>query len=264
MYIQMSIHLSSYHKIFAKMEVENFFCKKREIENNYIFSIITILVLLVLILLNSCEDIFETDLSNKNIILIAPGDSLHTDFSSQTFYWEQVKGALTYRLQIVSPHFNAIQKLVLDTSITFLKFSVNLSPGLYEWRVRAENGSSKTLYVYRYLQIDSTLDLAKQKVLLTHPADNIAINNKSITFSWSDIYNATGYNFQLWEPDLNGSKIIDTTLNVLSLPSGSNLPDGNYTWGVKAFNNNTNTDMTFRKFMIDRTVPSIIPTLVFK
>jgi hypothetical protein len=209
----------------------------------------------------ACHDIFETDLSGKKVVLLAPGDSLRTEYGTQTFYWEELDGALTYNLQVATPSFSRIEQLIVDTTVSSQKFTMNLTPGMYEWRVRAQNGSSKTEYVTRSLQIDSTMDLTKQKVLLNSPSDGIATNIKKIFFSWSLIYNATGYNFQVWQPDLSGTKVIDTTITSINVTMGASLADGNYTWGVKAFNNNTNTDMVARKIMIDRTVPTIIPTL---
>jgi len=209
----------------------------------------------------ACDDIFEPDLSGKKLVLVAPGDSIKTDLSTQTFYWEELKGALDYNLQIVIPSFNKIQQFVLDTTITSHSFIVNLSPGKYEWRVRAQNGSSKTGYIVRMFEIDSTMDLTKQKVLLTSPADEISTNNRKILFGWSRLYNATGYNVQIWKPDLTGSIVKDTTITTISASMGSDLADGNYVWGVKAFNANTNTNLATRKVTIDRTAPTIIPAL---
>lgn len=209
----------------------------------------------------ACDDIFETDLSGKKVVLMAPGDSIRTEFGTQNFFWEEMKGASSYNLQIVTPSFNKIEQFVLDTNVTAHNFMINLTPGVYQWRVRAKNGSSSSDYVVRTLQIDSTLDLTKQKVILTNPADELATNNRKITFGWSLIYNATGYNLQIWKPDLTGAKVKDTTLTTTSVSMGSDLPDGNYVWGIKAFNTNTNTNLAVRKMIIDRTNPTSAPSL---
>jgi len=219
--------------------------------------------LLFFLIVWACDDIFEIDLSGKKVVLIAPGDSIHTEYGTQTFYWGEVKGASSYNLQVVTPSFKHIEQFLADTNVTGPKFTLNLTPGRsYEWRVIAKNGSSKSDSFYIWtLQIDSTTDLRKQKVLLNSPADNMITNIKKIGFNWSLISNTTGYNFQIWKPDLNGSRVMDTTVTSENIATGANLADGTYIWGVKAINNNTSTDLATRKMIIDRTPPKNVPTL---
>jgi hypothetical protein len=213
--------------------------------------------------MTSCDDIIEKDLSGKKVALVAPGDSLQTDINSQTFYWEEMNGTLSYNLQIVSPSFNRIEQFVLDTNISTHSFEINLTPGAYEWRVRAANGSSKSDYALRSLQIFATNDVTKQKVQLTNPSDAKATNLTSLVFDWQILYNATDYIFQIWEPDLNGTKIKDTLISSSSLSINWTWPNGSYIWGVKAYNNisNTYTQFTARSIMVDTIPPSVISSI---
>ena len=94
----------------------------------------------------ACNDIFEDDLGSLKVYLLAPGNYLASQQFTNTFFWEDVPGALTYNLQIVEPGFSQISNLLLDTTITDYKYSFTLTPGTYQWRVKAINGSSETSY----------------------------------------------------------------------------------------------------------------------
>jgi len=118
-------------------------------------SIKILLLFLLLIGFTTCEDIIEVNLSDFNVSLLAPTNGLSTTDSDHKFYWENLKGAEEYNLQIVSPRFSSISKFVLDTTITDNNFDFTLSPDEYEWRVKAINASSHTDYSVFNLTIGS-------------------------------------------------------------------------------------------------------------
>jgi len=95
--------------------------------------------------LTACKSIIEEDISDKNVIINTPNSSTVTSYN-QLFWWEKVDGALTYQMQIASPNFTNIQKLLLDTNTTSNKIDFTLAAGNYEWRVRAINGSYQSPY----------------------------------------------------------------------------------------------------------------------
>jgi hypothetical protein len=102
-----------------------------------------LIVFLVLTGLLACDTAFETDLAGKKVILLAPANNLSTTDRTHTFYWEQLQGAAEYRLQVVSPRFDSIVKLIADTTISFDRFKLtNLDAASYQWRVQALNNSS--------------------------------------------------------------------------------------------------------------------------
>jgi hypothetical protein len=101
-------------------------------------------MLLILIWAESCGEIIEPSIDKKNVHLLAPGNNYQSANNNVSFWFEAIDGALFYRLQVVSPTFDSIGVLVLDTLINTNKFMYTIEPGKYQWRVRAENNSSKT------------------------------------------------------------------------------------------------------------------------
>jgi len=210
---------------------------------------------LTMIFLPSCKDIIEDDLEGKNVVLTAPKDCLKTEALTQVFWWEEVEGALKYNFQIVSPSFTNVQELVIDSNTIKTQYQFTLHPGTYQWRVRAFNGSSTTLYTTYNLIIDSTANLSSQQVVLITPTNGFATTQTSLTFKWYELYNANDYRFELHSPDWEGElvynpEIIDGTELTLTLTEGS------YMWGVQAQNSSSSSMFTTRSLIIDLTNPS--------
>ena len=118
-------------------------------------SLFSLLVFLILSFY-SCIDIFEKDISDKKIELLAPADNTSTTETSNKFWWSGMDGALWYELQVVTPQFSGITSLKLDTTIENNYFQFSLQPGVYHWRVRALNGSSTTEFTTNSLTISSS------------------------------------------------------------------------------------------------------------
>jgi hypothetical protein len=205
-------------------------------------------------MLVACDDIFETDLSNKTVKLLAPANKIKTKFGTQTFYWEELKGATSYKLQVVTPSFDSIQQFVADTSVLHNNFMLNLTPGSYQWRVIAKNGSSKTDSATIWtVTIDTTTDLQNLKVELDSPKDGFVTNAKKNTFTWKPLPYATGYYFLIGTSDLSGLDGVKVTTTSISLDT---LKNGSYNWGVKAFNGTTITGSWItRTILIDTIAP---------
>jgi hypothetical protein len=110
---------------------------------------IIVAIVLSVIVFNSCEELTEVDLSNIPIRIIAPIDSLKTTILSNTFAWENVTGAIKYQIQIVSPKFDSVTRFVVDSSVSKSPFTYSLSPGRYQWRIRAINTGTQTSYFLR-------------------------------------------------------------------------------------------------------------------
>jgi hypothetical protein len=220
------------------------------------------LVLFVIgIFISSCEQLIEKDITNNELILIAPGDNLKTIYSTQTFWWEELDGALTYNLQVVSPSFESIEIIMADTLLSKNKFTINLFPGNFEWRVRAQNGSYKSQFFLRTLLIDSTMDLKGHKVTLISPVESSFTNSLSTLLKWQKLYNADNYSIEVhnntWTGDLVFSSL-SVTSDTLTVKG---LSEGIYLWGIKAWNRTSATDFNSRKVTIDRTDPGL-PSLI--
>lgn len=106
-------------------------------------------VILCMFWVIGCEDVFEKDLSKKEVVLVAPGDSIRTSYEQQVFVWEEIEGATGYRLIIVSPQFERPERCLLDTLVAGRQFSFTLKPGEYQWRVRPENSAYEGIYSTR-------------------------------------------------------------------------------------------------------------------
>ena len=102
------------------------------------------LIILIVICLISCDETLEFSLIGKKVTLLAPVNNLNTTDSVHTFYWEKLNGAVQYQLQIVSPRFDSIVRLVDDTIITNNTFHTELDKGTYQWRVKALNNSTQS------------------------------------------------------------------------------------------------------------------------
>jgi hypothetical protein len=215
-----------------------------------------------LVFLSSCTDVFEKNMEKQTVILLAPANNLQTDISTHTFWWEEVKHARYYNLQLVKGSFSNILSLELDTHLTSEKFTYTLLPGSYQWRVRAYNNGSSTAFSVFSLQIDSTSDLSQQQVVLIAPANQFVSNNTQPIFQWYELYNAESYRFEIRTPNWNGvlaisPQIISAASYTPSIP----LPEGLYEWGVQALNNASASAFSKRSIHIDTTAPGK-PTLI--
>ncbi len=102
----------------------------------------------------SCDDIiFEEDISESFVHILAPVNNAQVRAGNISFNWEPVTYANAYQLQIALPNFANAQQIVLDTIISNTSFSKILLPNNYEWRLRAENSAFETVYFTNLLSI---------------------------------------------------------------------------------------------------------------
>src|SRR5215217_1004573 len=118
----------------------------KKLSNFSSISTLPIFYLLLIIIFSGCKEFIEPSIAKRYVVQLAPANSSESTQYNQTFWWEPVEDALKYRLQVANPNFDRTQVLVLDTLVETNKFNYTLEPGTYEWRVRAENGSSETAY----------------------------------------------------------------------------------------------------------------------
>jgi hypothetical protein len=212
-----------------------------------------LIVLLFIIFIIGCEDIIEPDLSNDIVILLSPPDGHQTAVSTQTFWWEELEKAQGYNLQVVSPTFDYIERLFVDTNLQVNKYTMTLLPGEYEWRVRAYNNTTSTDYTTYSFSIDSTVDISQEIIQLMYPYDFDTSNLLEKQFSWIPLYNADNYNFQLYfENQIVYSDDIEYDTLTLNLADG----EGRYKWEVRGQNTYSNTIYSSRNMFIDTTSPA--------
>ncbi|MBI4646424.1 MAG: hypothetical protein HY738_07480 [Bacteroidia bacterium] len=220
-------------------------------------------------LLTMCNDIFEKNLEKKTVTLISPYNGMITEQLSILFWWEELDGADSYQLQVVTPSFDSIQRLMLDTNLTTNIFQHTFSPGNFQWRVKAFNSAYETLYSTWSFTIDSSNSLSGQTVILKSPADNYITNDTSLNFSWYPLLNATSYRFEINnESSLLFSINLDTTAVTIPYYNSDNImlcpafDEGGFTWCVQAYNEISQSISSARSFIVDTTAPPT-PTLIY-
>jgi hypothetical protein len=207
--------------------------------------------------LSSCKEIIEPSLTKRNLVLNAPADGYESTKYQINFWWNEVEDALGYRLQVVSGTFEAPGGLVLDTLVQDYKFAGNLDPGEYEWRVRAENGSSQTTYsaVRRFTVLQSSIK--EQSVRLAAPGEGFLTKQAAVSFRWGSLYGATKYHLQV---DTNSFADESAVLYDKTIPGqqiGYTLPkDRQYQWRVRAENDTAQARWSaVSQFTYDKTPP---------
>lgn len=114
---------------------------------------ICVSLLITSVILISCDDIFEKDISAEVMVIISPNEGHNFNQGDVLFWWDYMNGADYYQVQIVEPGFDLIEKLVSDTIVEANKFIVNLEAGDYEWRIRACNSAYCTAFFSSKLTI---------------------------------------------------------------------------------------------------------------
>lgn len=203
----------------------------------------------------SCNDIIDKKLDSITVKIYNPADSFVTSSYNVVFMWEQVSGASGYRIQVVQPDFSNIQSLILDTLVNASKFSYVLLPGNYQWRLRAENGSSSSLYITRKLKVDTNSDLNGQNFSVISPINNYAVNSSVVNFSWSAFPYANQYQYVLM--DTTGIAIHNRYSYGILLTD--TIYEGVFLWKVRAIDTGRSTATMFstpNRLIIDLTPPA--------
>jgi len=100
---------------------------------------------ITIVCITSCEEIFEPDVNMERISLLSPIDSTVSQDTIQTFYWQHTLQYADYQLQVVSPRFDSMIKLVADTITSRNQIKLVLEKGRqYQWRVRGLTNSTAT------------------------------------------------------------------------------------------------------------------------
>jgi len=217
-------------------------------------------VLLGLVLLSTgCKEFIEPSIEKKNTVLLAPSNGTETNVYNQTFWWEELDNALQYRLQVVMPDFNNTSRLVLDTIVTKSKFSYTLEPGNYEWRVRAENGSSQTPYSKAAFVINPS-SIEQQQVQLQSPANNFVTNQSSAVFKWLKLFGADKYQLQIDTANFEDETVLFFNKSTPNQEFNVTLTrDKVYRWRVKAVNATVESKWSvIQNLTLDKTPPGIV------
>lgn len=203
----------------------------------------------------SCSIFTEPDISDSEVYIISPPDSISSTASTQTLWWEYVPDATGYNVLIVNPAWDSVVSLIADSNVTENKFVVTLTPGEYDWGVSAYNHSSSTPFTISHITIDTSSELTNQLVVLQSPEDNYNTNKPHILFSWYPLTGANSYLFDIRYNSWQGSNVIPTYLTYSDTFS-LDLKEGVYYWGVQGRNDFSSTrDRKIRGLIVDTTAP---------
>jgi hypothetical protein len=193
--------------------------------------------LLMNTLLSSCKEFIEPSIARRQVFLEAPADQYQSTKYNLNFWWDEVEDALSYRLQVVTPGFDSIGSLVLDTLVKGNKFTITLEPGNYQWRVRAENGSSQTAYSSVRSFIVEESSLTNQTVSLSSPANNSVISQNVGLFKWNSLFSATKYQVEIDTNNFTDENTLVYNQTVPGQQVNFSFPkDQTYAWRVRAEN----------------------------
>lgn len=205
----------------------------------------------------SCEEVlFEQDISQDRVNLIAPANNTEIEANSVRFNWESLKGATNYEIQIATPNFANANQLVLNTVTDSTFYQSELIENDYEWRVRAQNSGYATAYSSAKFSVIPITNFSNNMVILLSPANGLITNEDSVNLQWEDVLEAIQYRIQIL--DENGDPIqsestTDTNLDII-------FPEGNLRWQVRAEKDNEYTLYSSRNILVDKTAPNA-PTL---
>ena len=215
-------------------------------ENSYFNTTDKIRFLLLIlsgVLLSGCSDFIEEDISNDTVQMIIPQSGATLTSNNVHFKWDELKGADSYRLQLVQPSFSSIQDFLLDSLIANTEFYYILNPGDYEFQIRGENSAYETVYSGPYaFTVDSVSDLSGQSISLVAPLDMYYTNQTDFTASWQNLYAADYYEFQIRSgSNFSAGSILLTVSNVYGLSyatsSGPFSVENYYSWGTWSWKN---------------------------
>ena len=209
-------------------------------------------------LLLGCSDIIEVpDISEESVVIIAPANEAIIQSNITIFTWEAVENANDYVLQVAKPNFANAAQVLVDSTMSATTFSKELSPGVYEWRIKAINSGYETIYSINKFTVAEGEGLASNTLILTAPNNNFITNETAITLSWNDLTDATEYRVQVL--DAADESVLDETLKVTSIDA--TFTEGDFTWKVRAQNNTESTLYSSRNLTVDTTIPNT-PLLV--
>jgi hypothetical protein len=212
------------------------------------------ILFIAILLIMSCDDIIEQDISDKTLLLRAPTDGYQTNMGDLTFWWNEVEGASKYRLTIASPYVDTADVIVLDTVIASTSFKTSIPAGEMQWCVKALNGYYETAYACHTLVTDSVVvdetDISAEKIVLQSPSDKYSTTETDQILWWQKLDGATKYHLIIASPDVANANVLIADTVITKNTFEVTLPVGKSQWCVKGQNGTYETTYTCRSIEI--------------
>jgi len=167
----------------------------------------------------------------RKVVLRSPGSNILTTNNLPTFWWTNVKGGQTYKIEFATD--NGFTSVVGSEIVNGSPYTVvaPFSDGKYYWRVRANNVSNQpgAWSSARTFTIDTTGPAAPT---LSSPADN-ASTRRTLSFKWLRVPTAVTYEFQYDNnADFSSPTYSVTVRGTFRRPPA--MKNGTYYWRVRA------------------------------
>ncbi|MEM7511619.1 MAG: hypothetical protein AAF388_11850 [Bacteroidota bacterium] len=141
------------------------------------------ILLILVVSLWSCSEFLSEEIEDAVIRINSPSDSLYTNSSTLTFWWDSDADIESYRFQLANPSLSNPISL-LDTLLFEDRISLILDQGSYEWRVRGENADSKSTYVGGFFVKDS-IPPATPNLVSPTAGDTLSLSEATLPFNWT-------------------------------------------------------------------------------
>lgn len=186
------------------------------------------------LLMFSCDEFIEEELDEQDILQIAPAEGVSLTNDTVTFWWTEVEDIRGYNLQVVTPDFTRIERIVIDSVLTEDRFNAVLDDGVYEWRVTAFNAGSELVSDTFMFSVDGKMQGANS-IKISTPLDGAVLSNGKVTFKWMGVDGVTDYHLQVVSPGFQHieSVVLDETLTEELFEY--ELSNGYYEWLVRGY-----------------------------
>lgn len=213
-------------------------------------------LLSLILVITSCDDIFEKDITNDTIQTISPSNEAVVESNVVNFQWNSLEGADKYRIQLIASN----QAIVLDSLVSKTNLTFPLTQGEYQWKVRGENFAYQSSYsTLLNLTVMETSNLANQQVVLSSPSNGFYTNDSNLTCSWLSINKAEFYDLELINMT-KGQTVVYQLSNITNTSATLNntilSQDAEYQWKIRAVNNTSKTAFSSRSFSLDKVNPN--------
>ncbi len=98
--------------------------------------------------------IVDVPFENRSMEILSPTNGTTVTSGDVVFIWEPLRDAESYEIQVVTPTFDGITSIISDQEVASDRVTINLSPGSYQWSLRAVNGNRKTPAIIRSLTVE--------------------------------------------------------------------------------------------------------------
>jgi hypothetical protein len=205
-------------------------------------------------------EVMQSDvLTNQVVILSSPSNNYFTNATTFMITWQNLEPADSYDVEIVNvTNGNLVvyqQQNITNTSLSIPSSSI-VSEAEYQWKVKAKNATSESVFSNRTFKIDRTNPNQPQLTLPNNNSTQLA--SQVINFSWNTgvdsgvVQSNVSYlieisNSNTFSSIIQSSNVITSTIQL----TFSNI--GDYYWRVKSVDSagNISNYSTVYKFTIN-------------